>query len=62
MVSQIRKQRAIAVGLLARLGLDTVRLEAQGSHYIYSAWDRLLVERNGSAKTVKRGRIRISPG
>jgi hypothetical protein len=60
-VSQIRKQHALAVDILARLGLDTIRLEAEANGYVYRAWNTRLVERNGS-RTVKRGKIRISPG
>jgi hypothetical protein len=50
-------------GFLAKLGLDTIKLEPQANgHYAYCAWNRSLVEQNGSAKTVKRGKIRILPG
>jgi hypothetical protein len=43
--------------------LDTIRLEAEGNgHHAYCAWNRSLVEHNGSAKSVKRGQIRISAG
>jgi hypothetical protein len=62
-VSEIRKQHAIAVDLLQKLGLDMIKLEPDGTgHYIYYAWNRSLVAHNGSAKTVKRGRVRISTG
>ena len=62
-MSQIRKQHALAVDILAKLGLDTIKLEPDGNgHYIYHAWNRSPVERNGSAKPVKRGRVRISSG
>ena len=62
-VSKIRKQHALAVDILTRLGrgLDTIRLEAEGNgHYLYRAWNTPIVEHNGS-RTVKRGKIRISP-
>jgi hypothetical protein len=59
-VSQIRKQHAVAVDILAKLGLDTVQLEAAGNGYVYRAWNTPFVQHNGS-RTVKRGRIRISP-
>jgi hypothetical protein len=40
-VSQIRKQHAVAVDTLAKLGLDTIKLEAEGKgHYVYCAWSR----------------------
>ena len=59
----IRKQHAVAIDLLQKLGLDTMKLEPErGGYYVYSAWNRSPVEHNGSAKTVKRGRIRISSG
>jgi hypothetical protein len=60
-VSRIRKQHALAVDILAKLGLDTIRLEAEGNGYVYRARNTLIVERNGS-RTVKCGKIRISPG
>jgi hypothetical protein len=60
-MSRIRKQHAVAVDILAKLGLDTIKLEPDGNgHYAYCAWNRSLVEQNGSAKTVKRGKIRFS--
>ena len=62
-MSEIRKQHALAVDILAKLGLDTIKLEPDGKgHYIYYAWNRSPVEYNGSAKTVKRGRVRIPSG
>jgi hypothetical protein len=60
-VSRIRKQHALAVDILAKLGLDTVQLEAEGNGYVYRAWSTLIVEHNG-ARIVKRGKIRILPG
>ena len=60
-MSRIRKQHAVAVDILAKLGLDTVQLEAAGNGYVYRAWNTLIVEHDGS-RTVKRGKIRISPG
>jgi hypothetical protein len=52
----------LAIDILAKLGLDTIKLEAEGNgHYIYCAWNRPLVEHNGPVKTIKRGRLRISP-
>ena len=62
-MSQIRKQHAVAVDILAKLGLDTIKLEAEGKgHYVYCAWSRSPALHNGSVKTVKRGRIRIPSG
>jgi hypothetical protein len=63
-VSKIRKQHALAVDILAKLGrgVDTISLEAEGNgYYVYCAWNTLIVEHNGS-RTVKRGKIRILPG
>jgi hypothetical protein len=62
-VIQGRKQHQLAVSLLRKFGLDTIRLEAEGNgQYVYCAWNRSLVEYNGSVKTVKRGKIRIPCG
>jgi hypothetical protein len=61
-VNPIRKQHAVAVDLLEKLGLDNIKLEHQrGGHYSYRAWNAPIVEHNGSTKIVKRGKIRISP-
>jgi hypothetical protein len=60
-VNQIRKQHAVAVDLLEKLGLDHVELERQrGGHYIYRAWNTpSAVAHNGSAQIVKRGKVKM---
>jgi hypothetical protein len=61
-MSELQKRHAAAVDILAKLGLDYVRLEPQrGDRYTYRAWNAPIVEHNGQAKTVKRGRIRVPP-
>ena len=58
-VNQIQKQHAVAVDLLEKLGMDTIKLERQrDGHYTYRAWNTPLAERNGSAKIVRHGRTR----
>jgi hypothetical protein len=62
-VNQIEKQHAVAIDLLEKLGLENIRLEQQrDGHYSYRAWNSPIVEHNGSPRTVKRGRVRVSPG
>jgi hypothetical protein len=58
-LNQIRKQHAVAIELLQRLGLDNITLERRNGHYSYRAWNTPIIEHNGSAKTVKRGRVRV---
>jgi hypothetical protein len=58
-VNQTQKQHAVAIELLQQLGLDNITLERQNGHYRYSAWSVPIAERNGSPKTVKRGKIRV---
>jgi hypothetical protein len=58
-MSQIRKQHAVAIDILAKLGLDNIALERHDGHYTYRAWNTPIAQRNGSPRTVKRGRIRV---
>jgi hypothetical protein len=59
-VSPIQKQHAVAIDILARLGLDNIKLEPEGNgRYLYRAWNVPIVENNGSARIVKRGKVRM---
>jgi hypothetical protein len=61
-VNEIQKQHAVAIDLLARLGLDTIKLEAEGNgQYRYHAWAVPRIASNGSPRTrhgVIRQRVR----
>ena len=54
----LRKQHAVAIDLLRRLGLDYVRLERGNGHFTYKAWNLPLPRHNGH-QTVKRGKVRV---
>jgi hypothetical protein len=60
-VSQTKKQHAIAIDILAKLGLDNIKLEHQRDGlYSYHAWSTPPIPaHNGSPPTVRRGKIRV---
>jgi hypothetical protein len=61
-VSEIQKRHDVAVDLLQRLGLDNIKLKAEGDdHYAYFAWTKPQIASNGQVKTSKRGKIRLVP-
>jgi hypothetical protein len=60
-MTPIRQRHKIAIGILARLNLDNIRIEqAPGGHYfVWRAWSKPIAETNGHAATPKRGKLKI---
>jgi hypothetical protein len=59
-VNQTEKQHVIAIDLLQRLGLDNIKLKAEGNdYYAYFAWTKPQIAHNGSPSIVKRGKIKV---
>jgi hypothetical protein len=54
----LTKKHRVAVRLLKRLGLSTIRLEHADGYYQYQGWMTPLPGENGHAMIAKEGKVR----